>query len=86
MERGSIPKHSVLTAGLVTLHSTEEQTTRQRSKQTSLTTARDTAAFLQFFVWSNVPCFSRSFQSIHLVVQFQDGLVNKNTFLLLLAS
>lgn len=82
MERGAVPKHSVLTTGLVPLHSTQEQTT----KQTSLTTARDTAAFLQFFVLPNVPCFSRSSQWIHLVVEFQDRLVDKNTFLLLLAS
>lgn len=75
-----------MTAGLVPLHSTEKQTTGQRSKQTSLTIARDTAAFLQFFVRPNVPCSSKSFQWIYLVVQFQDGLVDKNTFLLLLAS
>lgn len=80
MERGSIPKHLVPTAGLVPLHSTEERTIGQRSKQPSQTTARGTTTFLPFFVQPNMPCFSRSFQWIHLVVQFQDGLVDKKIF------
>lgn len=58
----------------------------QRGKQPSLTTARDTAAFLLFFVQIDVLYFLRCFQWIHLVVHFQDGLAYKNTFLLVLAS
>lgn len=79
MEGGSVPKHLVLTAGLTPLHNTKEQTSPP-----SLTAASDTAAFLHFFVQPNMPCFLRSSQWIHLVVQFQDGLVDKNIFLLLL--
>lgn len=84
-ERGSIFQ-ALGTDGTVPLHSTGEQTTREGSKQSSLATAGDTAAFLQFSAQPNVPCFSRSFQWIHLVVQFQDRPTDKNTFLLLSAS